>query len=152
MDVRKILRQNAYAPFYEAGIRFMIWIYSIWTYGGDTDLETLDKIKRLQTNRGWNNAQLASEANIARSTISSMFTRNSTPTNYTLSSICSAFDMTVEEFYAEGYIPSGLTSKEARLLESFKEFSDDAQESFIHLFEDLVRSEKASGKHNKKYV
>ena len=115
-------------------------------------METLDKIKKLQNDREWNNAQLASKANIARSTINSMFTRNSTPTNYTLGSICAAFDMTVGEFYSEGYVPSGLSSRETRLLESYKELPVDVQESFIHLFEEFARAEKASGKHNKKYV
>lgn len=64
-------------------------------------MDVLKKIDDLRRARGWSIYRLAEEAGLMQSTVSNMFYRNSVPSIYTLSQICSAFDISLSQFFSE---------------------------------------------------
>ena len=55
----------------------------------------------LRQNLNWSVYQLAKEAGLTQSTLANMFSRKSVPSIATLEQICSAFNITLSEFFAE---------------------------------------------------
>lgn len=51
--------------------------------------------------RGWTAYRLASEAGLTESTIQKLFRRNGIPTLPTLEAVCSAFGITLSQFFAD---------------------------------------------------
>ena len=62
----------------------------------------LDEIVRLRTERNWSEYTLAKNCGLSQSTISNIFSRNTTPSIPTLESICKGFGITLAQFFAEG--------------------------------------------------
>lgn len=61
----------------------------------------MTKIQSLLDEREWSIYKLAKESDIAYSSLNSMFLKNTQPTLPTLEKICSGFNITLEEFFAE---------------------------------------------------
>lgn len=61
-----------------------------------------ERILKFMRERGWTKYKLAKEAGLSQSTIANVFTRNNVPTVQTLESICTAFGITLAQFFAEG--------------------------------------------------
>ena len=80
-------------------------------------MDVLGKIKRLQKERGWTNAQLAESAGIRPSTLFMMYKRNNQPSISTLQAICKAFGITIAQFFADSNVPLDLTPEQTVLLE-----------------------------------
>lgn len=59
------------------------------------------KIQRLLAQRGWSLYRLSKEAGLSPSTLHSMFHKGTNPTLPTLEAVCTAFDMTLVEFFTE---------------------------------------------------
>lgn len=51
--------------------------------------------------RGWSEYRLAKECNLSESTIANIFRRHSIPSIPTLEAICSAFGITISQFFAD---------------------------------------------------
>ena len=64
-------------------------------------MNVLEKVKRLQEERGWSTYKLAYEAGLTQSTLSNMFARGTCPTVDTLEKICDAFGISLAEFFEE---------------------------------------------------
>ena len=60
------------------------------------------RIRKLMAERQWSEYRLALESGLSQSTISNIFSRNTTPSIPTLESICKAFGITLAQFFAEG--------------------------------------------------
>jgi transcriptional regulator with XRE-family HTH domain len=63
-------------------------------------MEILEKIRQLQTERGWTTYKLAKEAKIPQSTLSNLSKRNNSPTVSTLQAICHAFGISLAQFFS----------------------------------------------------
>ena len=63
-------------------------------------MDCVEIIKKLLDERGWSQYRLAKEADLSQSTISSIMLRGSTPTVKTIERCCSAFDITIAEFFS----------------------------------------------------
>lgn len=83
-------------------------------------MNVLDKIKKLKKEKGWTNYKLSLEAGLTQSTVTNMFYRNTCPSIATLEQICSAFGITLSEFFSENSEPMFLTNKERELLNNFR--------------------------------
>ena len=59
------------------------------------------RLQNLMKERGWSEYRLAKEAKISQTTITNLFKRNNLPTLPTLEAICSAFDITLAQFFME---------------------------------------------------
>lgn len=64
-------------------------------------MNILDKIDALRKERGWSINNLAMEAMLTQSTLNNLYTRKTEPKLSTLRAICSAFGITLAEFFAE---------------------------------------------------
>ena len=73
-------------------------------------MDVLALIKAHMLQRGWSEYKLAQQSGVAQSTINSLFRKNNNPSITTLESICSAFGITLSEFFAQGEQPAANTS------------------------------------------
>lgn len=64
-------------------------------------MDVLEKIERLRKERGWSKNNLAMEAFLTQSTLNNLYTRKTEPKLSTLRAICSAFGITLSEFFSE---------------------------------------------------
>ncbi|MBQ7348148.1 MAG: helix-turn-helix transcriptional regulator [Clostridia bacterium] len=60
------------------------------------------KLRQLMADRNWTEYRLAKECGLSQTTIYNIMTRNTIPNFFTLETICSAFGITVSQFFAEG--------------------------------------------------
>ena len=61
----------------------------------------LEKIDKLRIARGWSINNLAMEAMLTQSTLNNIYSRNTEPKLSTLRAICSAFGITLSEFFSD---------------------------------------------------
>ena len=97
-------------------------------------MNVLDKIKKLQQERGWSTYKLAYESGITQSTLSNMFARGTCPTVDTLQKICEAFGISLSEFFEESERKSYVSKDEQDMLNRFRALDDkekDAVKSMI---------------------
>ena len=64
-------------------------------------MNILDKIDALRKERGWSVNNLAMEAMLTQSTLNNLYTRKTEPKLSTLRAICSPFEISLAEFFAE---------------------------------------------------
>lgn len=64
-------------------------------------MNILNKIDGLRKERGWSVNNLAMEAMLTQSTLNNLYTRKTEPKLSTLRAICSAFGISLAEFFAE---------------------------------------------------
>ena len=60
------------------------------------------KILLLMDERGWTPYRLAKESGLSEATVANLFKRGTCPSIITLKAICSAFHMSLAQFFAEG--------------------------------------------------
>ena len=67
-------------------------------------MDTHSKLRQLMAERGWTAYRLAKESGLSESTLANIFKRNTVPSISTLESVCSAFGISLAQFFAEGDI------------------------------------------------
>ncbi len=89
-------------------------------------MDILKKINQLRLERNWSIYRLAVEANISQSTLTNMFSRETLPSITTLECLCSAFGISMAEFFTE---PSAQVSisQEQEVLELYRMLPDDVK-------------------------
>jgi len=92
-------------------------------------MNVLEKIKKMQNDRGWSTYKLAYEAGLTQSTLSNMFTRNTCPTIDTLEMICNAFGITLSEFFENGENKVCLSKNEQMLINKYRTLSDKEKDA-----------------------
>ena len=100
-------------------------------------MNTKQRLQALMAERQWSEYRLALESGLSQSTISNIFSRNTTPSIPTLESICKAFGITLAQFFAEGDWVE-LTSEQ---LEMFRAWSSltPAQKEVIRQLIDVMK-------------
>ena len=91
------------------------------------------KIETLRFQRGWSMYELAQEAGITQSTLTSMLKRGNPPKIDTLSCICEAFGITLAQFFMEDEELEILSKTEKELISSFRKLTEDKQHALINL-------------------
>ena len=89
-------------------------------------MDILERIVKLRDERGWSNYKLAKEANIPQSTLTNLFKHSNLPTISTLESMCSAFGITIGNFFTN--IAPFLTSEQNNLLNDWALLSTTQKE------------------------
>ena len=98
-------------------------------------MNVLEKIKKMQAERGWSTYKLSYESGLTQSTLSNMFARGTCPTVDTLERICEAFGITLAEFFEEDERKAHVSKEELELLNKYRALSDkekDAVKSMIN--------------------
>ena len=101
-------------------------------------MDILEKIRSLKLERGWSEYQLAEKAGITQSTISTWFRTKNLPTIQSLEKICSAFNMSLAQFFfEEGDTQTVLTEKQAKLIHHFNRLTEKQQDSLLNFISQL---------------
>ena len=85
-------------------------------------MDVLRKIEQLRKERGWSVNYLAMEAGLTQSTLNNLYARRSEPKIVTLKAICSAFGITLSDFFREDETDD---SKELTIEGKFKRLSEN---------------------------
>ena len=64
-------------------------------------MDTHSRLRQLMAERGWTAYRLAKESGLSESTLANIFKRNTVPSIETLESVCSAFGISLAQFFAE---------------------------------------------------
>lgn len=94
-------------------------------------MDVLNKILELRLERGWSEYKLAIESEIPQTTISSWFRKQICPTIPSLEKICSAYNITLAQFFNESLEPVGLTDQQREMLEHFNKLDKKQQDSLL---------------------
>ena len=91
------------------------------------------KIENLRFQRGWSMYELAQEAGITLSTLTSMIKRGNPPKIDTLACICEAFGITLAQFFMEDEQLEILSQNEKELVALFRNLPEAKQQALIGL-------------------
>ena len=64
-------------------------------------MDTHSRLRQLMAERGWTAYRLAKASGLSESTLANIFKRNTVPSIATLEAICSAFGISLAQFFAE---------------------------------------------------
>lgn len=96
-------------------------------------MNTLERIKTLLDERGWSVYKLSKLSGVSQSTLSNMFSRNNDPSIGTLENICTAFGMTLSQFFAsEGELVS-LNNEQHEMLEKWATLTSEQKKALLEL-------------------
>ena len=101
-------------------------------------MDVIERIKELRDERGWSTNQLALEAELTQSTVSTLLSQktSSLPSLDTLSHLCDAFGMTLAQFFMEEEESELVNVQEKALLEQYRKLSDNKKKAVLTLLED----------------
>ena len=99
-------------------------------------MDILDKIRKLQADRGWTDYKLCQEANISQSSLTSIFSRKTPPKIDMLQSICNGFGITLAQFFLEGEEIDVVTTEEKEILQLFRRLTVKQKRALIALLEE----------------
>lgn len=97
-------------------------------------MNVLEKVRKLQEERGWSTYKLAYESGLTQSTLSNMFARGTCPTVDTLEKICDAFGISLSEFFEKEDRTVHASKEEIELLRQYRALTNkekDAVKSMI---------------------
>lgn len=99
-------------------------------------MDVIERIKELRDARGWSTNKLALEAELTQSTLATLLDKksNSLPRLETLQSLCSAFGITLAQFFMEEEQNNLINEQEKFLLEQFRKLPSDKKKAVITLF------------------
>lgn len=92
-------------------------------------MDLIARISELLTERGWSKYQLAKQADLSQSTISSMMKRGNNPTVTTIERCCAAFGISVAEFFSDNLRMKELTLEERKLISDWRNLKPEMQEA-----------------------
>ncbi|MDM8124227.1 helix-turn-helix domain-containing protein [Mediterraneibacter glycyrrhizinilyticus] len=100
--------------------------------------DVLERITFLRMKRGWTEYQLAEESGLTQSTISSWYRRNMVPSIPSLEKICSAFGITLSQFFAgENDSCCNLTDFQKEVVEEVSRLSKEQQATLLSFLKTL---------------
>ena len=102
-------------------------------------MNVLEKIKRLQEERGWSTYKLAYEAGLTQSTLSNMFARGTCPTVDTLEKICDAFGISLADFFEEDDRKAHVSKEELELLRKYRALTDKEKDAVKSMIDALFK-------------
>ena len=100
--------------------------------------DILAEILRLREKRHWTEYQLAEQAGLPQSTISSWSNKGKKPTLNTLDKVCNALGISMSQLFAESDDPIVLTSKQRELLDNWVCLNDEQQEFILQMIKHML--------------
>lgn len=100
--------------------------------------DVLQEITRLRMERGWSEYELAKNAGLSQSTISTWYRKGQVPTIQTLEKVCRGFGITLSQFFAEGDDAIFLTQAQKELLDNWSILSPKQRELVAELLKNMT--------------
>ena len=98
-------------------------------------MDILSKINKMREDRHWTEYNLAKEADLPQSTISSWYNKNMTPSISSLEKICKAFGITISQFFASESECVELTKEQREMLEKWNTLNSAQKKSLLQFLE-----------------
>lgn len=99
--------------------------------------DILNEISQLRMKRNWSEYELAKNAGIPQSTISTWYRKKQIPSIPTLEKVCQGFGITLSQFFAEDGEAVFLTEEEREVLENWGSLTAKQRELFLELFKTI---------------
>lgn len=127
---------NTYGYYFFNFLCYYIYIWEL--FKKDFFMDILKKINRLRIERNWSIYRLSVESGVSQSTLNNMFSRETLPSITSLECICSAYGITLSEFFKEDNTVSQ-TESEQELLSLYRSSSKETQDCIFHLLRELSK-------------
>lgn len=106
-------------------------------------MNVLSRIKFFMDQNGWSEYKLAKVSGIPQSTINSMFKYHNNPSLYTLEALCSAFCISLSDFFQETDNQDLCNSLEQKeLLDNWKLLSTKQKDAISKTIEAFIEAKK----------
>lgn len=99
-------------------------------------MDVIEEIERQRVARGWTKYRLAEEAMLTYSTLSAMYTRNTPPKLDVLEMICTAFGLSLAQFFAQGEEGEILSADEKSLIRQYRKLPEEKKRALCRLLDD----------------
>lgn len=94
-------------------------------------MDLIARISELLDERGWSKYQLAKEAGLSQSTISSMMKRGNNPTVSTIERCCAAFGISVAEFFSDDLRMTDFSLEERKIISDWRNLSPEMKKAVV---------------------
>ena len=95
-------------------------------------MDTHSRLRQLMAERNWTAYRLAKESGLSESTLANIFKRNTVPSISTLESICSAFGISLAQFFAESEMVE-LTPELKELFDNWVSLTPEQKKAALHM-------------------
>ena len=102
-------------------------------------MDVLKKINKLRIDRNWSVYRLSVESGISQSTLTNMFNRETLPSITTLECLCTAFGMTMSEFFLER--EEKKAEEESEFFSLYRSAPRDVRAAVLLLLRDISKKE-----------
>ena len=97
-------------------------------------MDTHSRLRQLMADRGWTAYRLSKESGLSESTLANIFKRNTVPSITTLEAICSAFGISLAQFFAESEMVE-LTPELKTLFENWVSLTADQKQAALQMIQ-----------------
>lgn len=102
-------------------------------------MDILERITKMRLERGWTEYELAERAELTQSTISSWYRKNLIPSISSLEHICSAYGITLSQFFLEDECFSEqLTKEQIDILKRWHRLTRDQQKKLADFLDSIL--------------
>lgn len=100
-------------------------------------MDVIKRIDMLMKERNWSDYKLSTESGLSSSTIANIHRRNTVPSISTLESICSAFGITLAQFFTEDSHIVQLNNDQQDLFNQWIALTDNQKDLIYQLIKEM---------------
>ena len=100
-------------------------------------MDVIKRIDMLMKERNWSDYKLSAESGLSSSTIANIHRRNTVPSISTLESICSAFGITLAQFFTEDSNTVQLNTEQQDLFNQWIALTDNQKDLIYQLIKEM---------------
>lgn len=101
-------------------------------------MDILNKITEMRLEKGWTEYELAERSELTQSTISSWYRKNLIPSISSLEHICSAFGISLSQFFNENTDSSNsLTEEQQKILQRWNKLTKEQQRKLADFLDSI---------------
>ena len=100
-------------------------------------MDVIKRIDMLMQERNWSDYKLSAESGLSSSTIANIHRRNTVPSISTLESICSAFGITLAQFFSEDNNTVQLNNEQQDLFNHWIALTDNQKDLIYQLIKEM---------------
>lgn len=100
-------------------------------------MDVIKRIDMLMKERNWSDYKLSAESGLSSSTIANIHRRNTVPSISTLESICSAFGITLSQFFTEDSHTVQLNKEQQDLFDRWISLTDNQKELIYRIIKEM---------------
>lgn len=104
---------------------------------GGIDMDVIKRIDMLMKERNWSDYKLSLESGLSSSTIANIHRRNTIPSISTLEAICSAFGITLAQFFTEDNYTVQLNKDQKELFARWVSLTDNQKGLIYELIKEM---------------